>query len=332
MSGDALSAEAFQDRTTGLVLFGSLELLLGGCCGLLAPLSLVNVFVARSLPPSQMPTANVGPALFGSAFYVGLAAFLITTGIGSIRTRRWARTLILVGSWIALSSGLLGCITMALMFPMMQQQILAGAGAGAREAAAITTGVLIVMGAGMLVFYIALPAAFVLFYRSPHVKATCERKDPRVPWTDRCPAPVLAGSLLAALGALSLLSIAVTFRALPFFGTITGAPAVLIGVALAAIYAFAAVELYRQRWRGWWVLMATAGVLAVSGIVSFFSFDPVAFYVAMGYNHEWAERMAPMLGWMRWSLVLFILPWIGFRLWVKRYLAPTPDAVPDAPV
>ena len=37
------------------------------------------------------------------------------------------------------------------------------------------------------VIYIVIPGVAVLFYRSPHVKHTCEVRDPVERWTDRCP-------------------------------------------------------------------------------------------------------------------------------------------------
>ena len=40
--------------------------------------------------------------------------------------------------------------------------------------------------------FVLLPIAWVLFYRSRHVQATCEARDPVARWTDACPLPVLA--------------------------------------------------------------------------------------------------------------------------------------------
>jgi hypothetical protein len=126
------------------------------------------------------------------------------------------------------------------------------------------------------------------------------------------------------VGALSFLGLALTYRALPFFGLVTGWRAALVGLVAAALYAFAALELYRLRLRGWWLLMAAGVVLTVSGIVSFFRFDPIAFYEAMGYPDELARTMAPMLASMRWALILYTPIWLAFLIWVRRYLGVTP--------
>jgi hypothetical protein len=167
---------------------------------------------------------------------------------------------------------------------------------------------------------VLLPGVFVLFYRSPHVKATCEHKDPNVPWTDRCPAPVLAASLLTGFGALCYLSLALSYRAIAFFGLLKGLPAIAVSLVLAGIHAFAAVDLYRQRLRGWWVVVITAIVLMFSGIVSFLNVDVPAWYEAMGYPRDMVEGLAPLMISIRWMMVAWAPLWLGFFLWVKRYL------------
>jgi hypothetical protein len=46
--------EPYRDRTVGLILFGSVELLLRGCSALLTPLGLLA------------PVGSIGPALFAA--------------------------------------------------------------------------------------------------------------------------------------------------------------------------------------------------------------------------------------------------------------------------
>ena len=70
------------------------------------------------------------------------------------------------------------------------------------------------MGGVMLV----LPAGFLLFYQRASVCATCQRRDGQVRWTDRCPLPVLAVSVLMAFSALCMLSMAVGWPVFPVFG------------------------------------------------------------------------------------------------------------------
>lgn len=100
----------YKDRYGGLVAFGILELLLGACCSLMLPLTLVNVFLSRRLPGAAGAAGNAATAGFGLLVYGGLAVFFVTIGIGSLRARRWARTLMLVAAWMWLVSGLLGLV------------------------------------------------------------------------------------------------------------------------------------------------------------------------------------------------------------------------------
>src|SRR5438034_406184 len=75
------------------------------------------------------------------------------------------------------------------------------------------------------VIYVILPGAWVLFYRSRHVKATCESYDPMVRWTDHCPLPVLAVSLWLTFSALMMLVMAVVYKGiLPMFGSFVAGP------------------------------------------------------------------------------------------------------------
>ena len=77
----------------------------------------------------------------------------------------------------------------------------------------------IVTGAFMACIYILLPAVFLFFYHRASVRATCQRRDPQIRWTDRCPMPVLALSILLAWGAACCLFSMVAYRGvMPLFG------------------------------------------------------------------------------------------------------------------
>jgi hypothetical protein len=309
----------FKDRSAGLIVFGSLELLMGGCCGLMSPLMFANVFLLRALPEGQAPPTSTGLLIGAGLVYAGLGAFLITMGIGSIRARRWARTLTLITSWMWLICGVLGFGMMVTILPDLEAQIRAGAG----TSSSVPTVVMWVLGAFLVVIYVLLPLAFVLFYRSPHVKATCEERDPSVPWTDRCPAPLLAISLLCAAYALFMVLNPLAYPVF-FFVMLQGLPAVAVGFGLGAAFGFAAVELYRQRWRGWWVGFGAASLFGVANAIGFWNIDAVAFYQAMGYGQAMAEQAAPMLASMRWFMAAWVPIWIGSFLWVRRYLPARP--------
>jgi hypothetical protein len=317
MSQDSAGTLSFKDRSKALVFFGVIELLLGTCCSLMIPLSVLNlVFQARHPPPAP-PLPPASAIIVAAFFYAAVAVFFIAVGIGSIRARRWARTLMMVVSWIWLVSGLVGLAFWTATFPAFQQQLRE---AGGRAGETLTTVIGWLTAALLVILYVFLPATFAFFYRSPHVKATVERRDKTVPWTDRVPAPVLAAALLTGFTGVVLLVGALAYEVLPLFGVWTGLPAVLGGLALAALYGLASVELYRLRSRGFWMTVGLAIVMSISGAYTFFVLDPVALYEAMGYSREWAERMAPMGIALR-SCVLAVGPiWLAFLLWTRRFL------------
>jgi hypothetical protein len=90
------TAPTYKDRSTGLMIFGILTLLLGGLCGLFILLMLAGQASLARMNPAQANVAAILPAV---AIYGVLAVALIWLGIGSIQARRWARALLLIFSW-----------------------------------------------------------------------------------------------------------------------------------------------------------------------------------------------------------------------------------------
>ena len=191
----------FKERKAGLVLFGILEMLLGCLAGALIVLMIFGqLMVARATQqPLQLRTIIPGVLFYGFA-----AATLVTLGIGSLRARRWARALSLVLSWSWLVTGLIVMLFMVFFLPKLLRSLPGAGGPGLPPGAlkAVILGVLAVIG----VMFILVPGVLVLFYRSPHVKATCETRDPLPGWTDACPLPVLGLGLWIGLAALYLLA------------------------------------------------------------------------------------------------------------------------------
>src|SRR5262245_18634801 len=190
---DLAVAPVYKDRTAGLIVVGILEICLALFCLLNLGFMAIAVFAVRA--QTTMPqTTNARTMMGAGLLYLMLAAFFGTMGIGTIRARRWARTLMLVVSWIWLVVGIFSSVLMVFILPKMLGSIEKAAGpAGSPGITTFLTGCMFVL---LGLIYIALPAILVFFYRSPNVKATVEAKDPSVPWTDRTPAPVLALSLL----------------------------------------------------------------------------------------------------------------------------------------
>ena len=109
----------FKDRTAGLVAFGSVEILIGGLCALMAPFMLLVTMI----PQPGGPPMGVRTMLPAVGFYLMASVFFIWIGIGSILARRWARAVMLICSWFWLIGGVMGMICMIWMLPHMFDQM-----------------------------------------------------------------------------------------------------------------------------------------------------------------------------------------------------------------
>jgi hypothetical protein len=295
-----MPTESPKDRSTGLLLFGIFEILLGVLCVGMSLMTVVGMLVMARAQPGT-PTAPWPTLLPGVVVYLLLAAAMITVGVGSIRARRWARALILIGSWAWLAVGVSASLIWILLLPRLQTQMLAQMETQARAAGgpvpgpAFVSGMLLFMGVFLFVIYILLPSLFVFFYRSPHVRATCERRQPDPSWTDRVPLPLLGLSLAYGSGAAMLAVTAPLYQAIALFGRLwTGPIAVILSFIVAAVFLALGVGTYRRLLVAWWAGVACVILGIVSAVVSFR--DPGLFdalYRHMGYSAEMIEMSRP---------------------------------------
>jgi hypothetical protein len=187
------------DRSAWIVLAGIVEVALGAGC-----LLLVRSPGRPARDPAgaqehrggpQLPIATVATT---SVVYAIFAVFFVWVGIGTVRKRRWARTLMLSAAWVWLLVGVGGAVMLAFGG-------LPGTAAAEGDQALVNGIVRFVAIALGLVFYVVLPLFFVLFLRSGSVRFTFEASDPVPRWTDRCPGPVLSMILTLAYCAVGCL-------------------------------------------------------------------------------------------------------------------------------
>jgi hypothetical protein len=311
------AASDYHDRKTGLVLFGVLEIAIGFICLLLILLMLIGQAVASRNPSAQPGLSGLAPAM---TVYALLAVAFVWLGIGSILARRWARALLLCFSAVALVGGSIGCVSMAFILPHMfdaiaqqsQQPIQPGAMLVAKVVAAVF----------MFIVYIVIPGALFLFYRSPHVKRTCEARDPVERWTDLCPLPVLAFSLVMGLAGIALLGMVGRFHGFPVFGAfVSGGRGMLLCLLMSAVLLYLAWGFYRLQLRAWWVALAMQVVWAVSNFVTFWRTDVADLYLKMGADHRTAAMSAQLLEApaFKWLIALSVIGWVVWLFCVRRY-------------
>lgn len=325
---------SFKDRKAGLVLFGIVEILIG----LVLALSICGVMLGRSgcrtcsVPPSANQKCTAPPVdaktMIPVAMVFGLGtAWFVILGAGSIRCRRWARALMLIFAWFWLVAGLVGMFFIAaISLTNIQSQMSQGGGTP-------MPAFFFVHIAVMFLVYVVLPALFVWFYGSKNVKATVEYRDPQIRWTDRCPLPVLAVSLLAGWSALSWLvfSIFAIFgigmpAAFPLFGRIlTGAVASSVQACFTVLMVYVAWGAYKLNIRAWWCAVILAIVCGVSAVVNTLCLDPMALYERMNLSAAQLDaiRKVGIVG-SRWTYLtggLWCPAGLAYLLWIRRFFS-----------
>jgi hypothetical protein len=319
---------AYKDRSTGLAIYGIVEIVLGALAALMIPLMLLGALFSGKMAGGAMP---IGTYVSGICSYSFAAAALVALGIGSIRARRWAWAINLILSWFWLILGVVATAAMTIFMPSLFAAAFRQAAEQTPNAPPMPTGVAAVILTIVIVFaavfLVAVPIAFLLFFRRQDVEETCKRRDPVERWTDRCPLPVLAVSLLLGFGAVYSLLTAVTTPFMPFFGRyLTGWAGSAGLVILAGIDGFLAFSLYRLRLAGWWIAVGALGLRVISSALTFRHTDLLQLYAKMGWSEAQLQQMSasPALrsgSMMLWWSLAFTVFFLGYLIWIKRYFA-----------
>jgi len=329
-----------KDRKVGLVFFGLVQIALGGVFGLMA---LFQVLIPTVQPPGLDQGSAMGApgtVLYLVAFFASLAVVLVWLGVGSVLKRRWAQALSLVGGWLWLIFGAAGLLGMILFMPDFSEALREGSADSTfseDQMAMFGTVMKTVMIVFQSIFLVILPGIIVLFYRSPHVRATCESHDPEVRWTDQCPLPVLALILLLGSGAYQCVLTGLSpFRMLPLFGTLIQgmlATVLLVGFGLILIYLTRGI--YRMDLRAWWATVGLCVLFLISSIITFLRISPTEILEAMRMPEAQLETMASVYPETP-TMLLFICiggaVWLGFLWYLKRYFPESQVLAPDSSV
>jgi len=317
----------YSDRSTGLVIFGILEMIAGALAALAIPFALLGIVMARRLG-TGMPRTN---GFVGVLSYAFAAAVLLTLGIGAIQAKRWARALNLIISWVWLIGGAVMTIGLTILLPRVMRPALLQA-SQRQGMQGVSTGVMAVFLTLTIVFvavfFVVLPLAFLLFYRSPNVEQTCKHRDPVDRWTDSLPLPVLAYGLMAGSAGVYMLVLSFSTPIFPFFGKyltgIAGASAMLV---FAVIDAYIAYSFFRLNVRGWWVALVSMIIRIVSSAITYARADIMQAYGRLGWSQQQLDALKsnPVFNTDKflWISLLFTLCYAGFLIWTKRYF-PSP--------
>ena len=313
---------AYPDRSTRLMIFGIFQILLGCLFGLIAVMMIALPLLGPMAKAPQGQAMNTQMMIPCLILYLMLAVAAIWLGIGSIRARRWAWTLTVVLSWMWLIMGVAGFVMFVFfMGPMMS--------ASMAQQAKMPPQALIMMqviaGVFSACIYILLPALFLLCYHRASVRATCQRRDPQIRWTDRCPMPVLALSIILGFSVVSM-PLSATFCPMPIFGVIlSGAAGAAVVLLLTLVLAYLAWGTYRLQMAAWWGTLLFWILGTVNMAVTFSQTGLMEMYEKMGMpaaqlemirKSGMIEMMSRLMPWM--GLVGGAM-WLGYLLYVRRY-------------
>ncbi len=167
------------------------------------------------------------------------------------------------------------------------------------------------------------------------MKATVEARDPVPRWTDACPLPVLAFSLLLGLFGLMMVLTPLAYHGVaPCFGfLISGWAGVLFFLVVAALWGYAARAVYVLKPAGWWIALIAFFVLMVSNMITFSRVDLMEMYRLMGYPKAQMEmiKQSPVFNLLQdgrasiW-MSLCPLPFLGYIVYMKKYF-PRPKQI-----
>ena len=319
---DAGLPPQIKDRKTGLVVFGILQILCAAVCLCLVPLLIFGQVMSSRMTGAGTTYRIILPAIF---VYAALAGLFLVLGIGSIRARRWARAFSLIVGWTWLVGGTIGVIVDAFILP-------AALGRNAPGGAALPPGarmiVVIITLAFLTLVMVALPLALVLFYRSSHVRATCERLNPIPCWTDRSPLPVLGLSSWLMLGGVGMLLMPLAYAGVaPFFGSlISGLMGCLFYLCLGLLFIYLARSVFQLKPSAWWVILVASLLFGVSNMLTFSRIDITDMYRQMGYPEAQIKQLQDLhfnkQSWMVLASALGVLPLLGYLWYVRRFFRP----------
>lgn len=277
-----LEGDPEKDRSVGLAVAGALEIVLGVLGFALAMLLLVVVSVTGlgGMKPSHF-WISMG-VLFCST------AWFIVMGLGSVKARRWARALALVGAWVTVFFGTLG---LALTLYILPEALSLLSDTGMPPMLAL--GLLYFIVAALIVSQVVFPILAVGFYSLRGVRETCERRDPTPCWTDRVPLPLLAMGFICSLGALSIVFGATTNYVVFLFGRVVSGGAGLFVAALISIaFAYVGWGAFTRKTHAWWGAYALVLLISASMMLTFSELEMAELYASMGYSAGQVERFA----------------------------------------
>jgi hypothetical protein len=264
-----------KDRSTGLAVFGAIDIVVGIFYFSLAMLLLI---VVSSTGLGGMKPVHYHMAM-GFLFF--LTAWFIVMGLGSIKARRWARALLLIGAWVAVFFGTLMLALVLYILPELYNVVFASGFLPPEASLALLYAITFVLVLSQVIY----PLGGIAFYGLKSVQATCERISPEPSWTDRFPLPLLAMGFISVLGSLSIFFGVTTNYTVFLFGHVAnGLPGMLLVLVVSVACGYVGWGALTRRMHAWWGAYALVLLTSSSMMLTFSEMEVAALYAHMGYS------------------------------------------------
>jgi hypothetical protein len=177
--------------------------------------------------------------------------------------------------------------------------------------------------------YVVLPGLFVLFYRSPHVAATCRVRHPDPQWIDDCPQKLLTLMAVWMLGAVSVLLMPAYDFIFPLFGIVlTGAGGAVLWVLVLAACVVLAVGTCRRAPWAWWSGVLLTIAAAISSSLVALRYDLAEITTLMNLPEEQVSLIAALGLPDGWPMALITaLVWgtfVAYLMTLRRFFTSAP--------
>jgi hypothetical protein len=250
-----------------------------------------------------------------------LAVILVWLGIGSIGAKRWARALTLILSWMWMIIGVAVILMMVYFIAGGLDQMIQLQGSQSIDYSVFRL-VMIFLTFFLVLFLILLPIGFILFYNSKNVKYTVEQYDPKIRWTDKCPLPVLAASIIFGYTAIMSVFYGVYDWIIPFMGFIfSGWIGALILLMNSLVCAYLAFQFYYLDKKSWLIAIVYNIFWSFSIIITFSRNSIWDLYEKMNIDDSQIAVLKSMTIFdnLIYLMVVVLIVYIGYLLYIKRY-------------
>ena len=316
MDESGLVAPASDDTKPGcwLLFFGILELLIGALAALLDVIILALFLFAERLPSFR---SGFHPQfmVFSACFYGAAALCFLAAGVGTLRRRRWARTLMLVVSTFWLGTGILICLILVLLWPVLSRSFPQASAGSAMFVLAFTSGLI-----GVL--YVLLPGSFLFFYTRRSVRDSFVRAAPEVESGPHRPLAVIVLCVWMLLGVAGA-AFGMLLNRQALFGVVfTGLAAFAVSLLVFAAQACLVRGVWGLRPWAWWGSLTYYALAAVSGLITFMRVPLSTLMEGLGTGPMGAEQRE-MMPWMQTYMPVLAgigqLLFLSLMVYVKRY-------------